>query len=102
MSDYNELRNVCEDFVDNIDGWCEFDDGDMIDKSLAKMKAALLAVESTEKSDNKSSFQFPSAEEVWNHVTSWLSWNPHKINDIELLRKVAEVIYNFIVGNKKR
>ena len=48
MSDYNELRNVCEDFVDNIDGWCEFDDGDMIDKSLAKMKAALLAVESTE------------------------------------------------------
>ena len=37
MSDYNELRNVCEDFVDNIDGWCEFDDGDMIMESCNEL-----------------------------------------------------------------
>jgi len=102
MADYNELHNICDEFCDNIDGWCELDDGDMIDKSLVKMKTALLKVESTEKSPNISSFQFPNAEETWNHVTSWLSWNPQKIDDIELLRKVAEVVYKFVVGNKKR
>ena len=64
MPDYNKLRDICEDFIDNIDGWCEFDDGDMIDKSLSEMQAALLSVESTEKSTNPSSFQLPSLNDV--------------------------------------
>ena len=83
MSDYNELHKICEDFCDNIDDWCELDDGDMIDKSLVKMKAALLAVESTEKSDNNERFEISA-------IFSDLSWFESDVSDKKRFSKLIE------------
>ena len=39
---------------------------------------------------------------VWDHVTSWLAWNPQEEEyDINLIKKIAKVVYKFIAPREK-